>query len=133
MQNIKGNINYRNITLLILLIFSLSSCSFFNNTKEESKTGNSAENKLITVSGSITEKAFLAERTAVPSSADNTASYNYTVVAQSKSSGEKYECTVSGTSFSVRLKSGSYIFIANGVENSSNPSSPNTAESPAAK
>jgi formylglycine-generating enzyme required for sulfatase activity len=118
---------------IFLLAFLLSSCSFFNHNVKDSEQSDGAENGLVTVSGSIKEKAFLAERTAVPSSTDNTATYNYTVTAQSKSSGEKYECTVSGTSFSVRLKSGSYIFIANGVENSSNPSSPNTAESPAAK
>ena len=118
---------------IFLLAFLLSSCSFFNHNVKDSERSDGAENGLVTVSGSIKEKAFLAERTAVPSSTDNTASYDYTVVAQSKSSGEKYECTVSGTNFSVRLKSGSYIFIANGVENSSNPSSPNTSESPAAK
>lgn len=118
---------------IFLLTFLLSSCSFFNHNVKDSERSDGAENGLVIVSGSIKEKAFLAERTAVPGSADNTASYNYTVVAQSKSSGEKYECTVSGTNFSVRLKSGSYIFTANGVENSSNPSSPNTAESPAAK
>ena len=118
---------------IFLLAFLLSSCSFFNHNVKDSERSDGAENGLVIVSGSIKEKAFLAERTAVPGSADNTASYNYTVVAQSKSSGEKYECTVSGTNFSVRLKSGSYIFTANGVENSSNPSSPNTAESPAAK
>ena len=110
-----------------LLVFLLSSCSFFNhNAKDdlESNTKRNAENELITVGGSITEKAFLAERTAVPGSANNSATYTYTVMAQSKSSGEKYKCNVSGTTFSVSLKAGNYIFSASGVQTGNDSTSP---------
>lgn len=115
---------------IFLLAFLFTGCSFFNhNVKDVPENG--TESGLVTVKGSIKEKAFLAEqeRTAVPSSTGNPATYNYTVVAQSKSSGEKYECAVSGTSFSVALVPGDYVFSAFGVENSGT----NTAETPAAK
>ena len=109
---------------IVLLAVLFTSCSFSNNN-----TKNNSESGLVTVNGSIKEKAFLAEqeRTAVPGSTDNTATYNYTVVAQSQSSGEKYNCTVSGANFSVALKPGYYIFSASGVENSY------TSETPTAK
>ena len=102
---------------IFLLAFLFTSCSFFNhNVKDDSEPekDNSENAVLVTVYGSIKEKAFLAEqeRTAVPgNNTANTATYSYTVTAQSKSSGEKYECTVSGTTFSVSLKASVFSLI----------------------
>ena len=76
---------FKNFAILIILSAALfNSCSFFtHNGKDDSESG------LVTVRGSIKENAFLAERTAVPGSTNNTTTYNYIVVAQSKSSGCK--------------------------------------------
>lgn len=126
----------RKLLFVCASIVLLAGCRFNNKNKIDDNPI-SVEENLFTITGEIcsinkTADSNLAERTALPVVNINETGIVYTVSAVevltssfSSTSSKKYECKISGTSFTVRLPAGTYSFEAVGKKNLGTESAPN--------
>ena len=125
----------RKLLFVCASVVLLAGCRFNNKDKIEDNPANTEEN-LFTVTGEIcsinkTTDSNLSERTALPVVNINETGIVFTVSAVevlsssfSSTSSKKYECKISGTSFTVRLPAGTYSFEAVGKKNLGTESAP---------